>query len=200
MAVKSWPAGICPASVDIGLQQDVQRTVSRSGKTSTFEMPGARWVMTLTFRNTSERTKTERPRIEALVTSLRSGANRLLAPYFGRPVPNGTLRGTPRLDLPVIAGASTVALRDCNGTLRAGDLIGLGAQVVMVEQDAAPVDGKMVVAVNPAVRAPQAAGTVILWDRPNIQWVLQEKDATKFPYRPGQIRPSFSIELMEDYL
>jgi len=173
-------------------------TRSRSGKYSTFEMPGASWVMTLTFPNSAE--YMDRPRVEALVTSLRGGANRLSAPHFGRPIPNGTLRGAPRLAAAVVAGAGTLSLKDCNGTLRAGDFIGLGGQLLMVEADASPVGGNMTVIVNPAVRRAQAVNAAVAWDSPHILWVLDEQDAVKYPYRPGRYRPSFSIELIEDWV
>ncbi len=197
MGTKNWPVGLCPESIDVGLKQDVQQNRSRSGKTSTFEMPGATWVMTLTFSNSAE--WLDRPKVEALITSLRGGANRLSAPHFGRPIPRGALRGSPLLAASVSAGASSLSLKNCNGTLQAGDFIGLGGQLLMVESDVSPVNGNMTVQVNPAVRLPQSAGTPIVWDRPHVLWVLNEKDATKFPYRPGGMRPSFSIDLIEDW-
>ncbi len=171
---------------------------ARSGKSSTFEMPGANWVMTLTFPNSME--SMDRPKVEALVTSLRGGANRLLAPYFGRRVPNGTLRGAPRLAVVVSAGAGQMMLKDCNGTLKAGDLISIGGQVVMIEADAAPASGQMTVSFSPALRAGHVVNTAIVWDSPLILWKLvQKQDAVKFPYRPGRYRPSFAIELIEDW-
>ncbi|MCX5592793.1 hypothetical protein [Alcaligenes endophyticus] len=198
MKVKAWPTGIAPASVDIGLQQDVQVTRSRSGKHSSFEMPGASWVMTLTFPNSAE--WLSRPKVEALITSLRGGANRLSAPHFGRPIPNGTLRGAPRLDAAVQPGAGQLRLKDCNGALRAGDFIGLGGQLLMIEEDAAPTAGKMTVSVNPAVRVTSAINSPVIWDRPHILWILRDKEGVKFPYRPGRMRPSFAIELVEDWV
>ena len=198
MAIKTWPPSIFPESADVGLKQDVQRNRSRSGKTSTFEMPGATWLMTLTFPDSSE--WQGRPKLEALITSLRGGANRLSAPHFGRPMPNGTLSGAPVLAAAVMAGRGTLSLKNCNGTLQAGDFIGLGGQLLMVESDVSPVNGNMTVQVNPAVRLPQSAGTPIVWDRPHILWVLKEdEDPVKFPYRSGLYRPSFAIELIEDW-
>ncbi|MCQ9615944.1 hypothetical protein L1889_03855 [Paenalcaligenes niemegkensis] len=198
MAIKTWPSELCPASVDVGLHQDVQSTRSRSGKYSTFEMPGASWVMTLTFRNSLE--WMDRPRVEALVTSLRGKANRLSAPHFGRPIPNGTLRGAPRLAQAVTPGSGVLSLKDCNGTLQAGDFIGLNGQLLMVESDASPVAGNMTITVNPAVRLTSAVNTAVEWNRPHILWILDEDDAVKFPYRPGKERPSFAIELIEDWV
>lgn len=198
MAIKKWPESMAVESADIGLLQDVQRNRARSGKNSTFEMPGASWVMTLTFRESSE--WEGRPQIEALITSLRGGANRLLAPHFGRPAPRGSLQGTPRLASTVSPGAGELLLKDCNGTLLAGDFIGLGGQLLMVGEDAVPVDGKMTVSVHPAVRQAQSINALVQWNRPEILWLLDEKEGVRFPYRSGGHRPSFSIRLIEDWI
>ncbi|XJC79865.1 hypothetical protein ACHFCA_34825 (plasmid) [Delftia tsuruhatensis] len=198
MKVKVWPPGVVPESVDVGLQQDVQRTRSRSGKYSTFEMPGASWEMTLTFPNSAE--WLDRPKVEALITSLRGGANRLSAPHFGRPIPNGTLRGAPRVAEVATSGAGIIKLKDCNGSLRAGDFIGVSGQLFMVEDDVTPVSGHLTVAVNPAVRQSLAVNTSVVWDSPHVLWILKEQDAVKFPYKGGRSRPGFSIELIEDWI
>lgn len=197
MAVKYWPEDILVANADIGIKYDVQLTVSRSGSISTYSLPGARWMATISFPIDQESGK--RPRIEALLASLRGGANRLSAPHFGRPIPNGSLRGTPSLAVQVLANQSTLSLKNCNGDLKAGDLIGLPGQVVMIESPAVPVSGAMTVQINPPTRAQHAVNTPIAWSRPPILWVPKDSSEIKTPYRAHLFRPGFSIELVEAY-
>lgn len=189
-----WPANIKVGSVDFGISYDVQINVRRSGGVYTFGLPGARWVATVTFDNDHE--EEQRPRIEALIASLRGGARRLSMPHFGRPVPRGTLRGTPVLNTLALPGNNSVQLGQCNGGLYAGDIIGVGGQLLYVEGDASPSGGVMSVNVSPAVRNQVNAGTPVVWNRPEALWIPKDSTAGPFPYKP-KIRPSFSVEFVE---
>ncbi len=141
----------------------------------------------------------KRPRVEALIASLRGGANRLSSHHFGRPIPNGSLRGAPTLAATALANQSTLSLQNCNGDLKAGDLIGLPGQVVMIENPAVPVSGAMTVQINPPLRAQHAPSTPVTWNRPQILWVPKDASEIKTPYRAHFFRPGFSIDLVEAY-
>lgn len=194
MSTIYWPANIKIGSADYGISYDVQINVRRSGGVYTYGLPGARWVATITFDNDAE--TLQRPQIEALITSLRGGARRLSMPHFGRPVPRGTLRGSPVLNTLALPGQNTVQLGNCNGGLLSGDILGIGGQLVMIEADTNPSGGVMTAAVSPAIRNQVTAGTPVVWNRPEAIWITKNSTAGPFPYKP-MYRPSFSVEFVE---
>lgn len=195
MSTITWPYELSGAAFDCGIEYDVQFDVSRSGQIDSYGLPGSRWLGTLTVAEGSERKN--RPLIEAIIVSLRGGARTLSMHHLGRPVPNGTLRGSPTVATQTARGDNTVALANCNGTLRAGDFGGLGSEWYMVEEDAEPTAGAMTVKVSPAVRSIHTVGTAWVWNRPRLLWIPKSNVAGPFPYIPGRIRPGFAIELVE---
>lgn len=193
MSTIVWPSSVVPAAVDYGIEYDVQINVMRSGRVDTYGLPGARWTATITPKNDND---AGRAPIEAVIVSLRGGARRLSMGHFGRPVPHGTLRGSPVLSAPTTVGANTIAISSANGGVKAGDILGLGTQMLMVEEGADPSSGAMTVKVSPCVRAIYSASTAVVWDHPTMLWIPRSSTAGPFPYLPGY-RPQFSIELVE---
>jgi hypothetical protein len=194
MTTIAWPSNVRPGAADFGIEFDVQLTVMRSGRVNTFGLPGARWVATITFDNDHE--EEQRPRVEALILSLKGGANQLAMPHFGRPIPRGTLRGSPTLGANVPPGAEIFPILNATGSLLKGDIIGVGGQLLMVVNDAFPANGRIDVQVSPSTRRAYSAGTAVVWNRPTCLWIPKTSTAGPFPYRPN-MRPGFSIELVE---
>lgn len=184
------------SAFDYSIAFDVQIVTTRNGRVYTYGLPGARWGCTLAFANDAEGTM-RRPATEALIVSLKGGANRLQMPHLGRSLPNGTMRGTPVLNGAVIAGAEQLTLSGVNGTLKAGDFIGVPNQLLMVTADASPTSGNMVVLTEPPLFSGYASGTPITWNAPTTLWIPQNSTAGPFPYASGKSRPSFSIDLVE---
>lgn len=195
MAIINLPARFPVSAGDYSIAFDVQMITTRNGRVYTYGLPGARWTVSLSFPNDSEQGL--RPAIEALLVSLEGGANRLSMGHLGRKLPNGTLRGTPTLSGAHSAGAKQLVLANCNGTLKAGDIIGVPGQMVMVVADAAPTSGNMVVLTRPALFAGYASGTAIVWNQPTTLWIPQNSTAGPFPFRPGKARPGFSVDFVE---
>lgn len=195
MANINWPATMQTGAVAYGIEYDVQITVARDGRIRTYGLPGARWTALINFEPEVE--TMQRPAIEALVVSLQGGANRLVMQHLGRPVPNGTMRGTPTLQNSIAAGAVSANLTGVNGTLKKGDLIGFVNQVVMITADTSPSSGNMTVAFSPPVRAAYNAGQAIVWNKPTMTWVPRSATAGPFPYAQGGVRPPISLELVE---
>lgn len=195
MATINWPASIKVGAVDYGIEYDVQLNVRRNGRVDTYGLPGARWVASIRFENELEQMM--RPAIEALLVSLEGGANRLSMPHFGRPRPNGTLTGSPTLQTTAAAGSKSLALANCNGTLKAGDIIGVPGQFVMVLADATPVANNMTVSISPCLRVQQTSGTAVTWNKPTTLWIPKSSTAGPFPYLQNKVRPGFSVEFVE---
>lgn len=195
MAVKTWPAALTTGPVDYACEFDVQMSIYRSGRVTTFGLPGARWTCSLRIEPDSEHRI--RPAIEALVMSLEGGANQLSMHHFGRPRPNGTLTGSPTVGSPITKGARSIVMANCNGGLKTGDIIGLPGQFVMVLADATPSFGNMAVSVSPTIRANHNSGTAITWNKPTVLWIPRSNIAGPFPYAQGKFRPGISIDFVE---
>lgn len=195
MAIRTWPANIRVGAADYGIENDVQISIYRSGKVTTFKLPGARWVASMRFENDPQR-----PAVEALVASLDGGANRLSMPHWGRPRPNGALTGNPTVAAPVAAGAKTFTMTGANGGLKAGDIIGLPGQFVMVLFDAIPFATNLTVEVSPDIRAAHNSGTAITWNKPTQLWIPRTNVAGPFPYMPGKSFPAFSLDFVEAWV
>ena len=191
-----WPSSLSVvAALDLSIEYDVQLNIARSGRVDTYGLPGARLVAVVTFA--ADKETRYRPQIEALVASLRGGARALSMHHLGRPTPNGTLTGSPTVATATAKGDNTIALANCNGTLKAGDMIGVGTELFMVEEDATPVSSAMTVKVSPAVRSINAIGTAVIWNNPKILWIPRSNVAGPFPFVGGNLRPGFSLELVE---
>lgn len=198
MATINWPANIQTGPVDYAVEFDVQITVYRNGRITTYGLPGARWTCSVRFEHDLEHLM--RPRVEAMLVGLRGGANRLSMPHWGRPQPNGTLRGTPTLAAPVAAGAQSIQMTNCNGGVRAGDFLGLPGQFFMVMADANPFATNMTVQVDPAIRAAHNSGTPVVWNKPTTLWIPRSAIAGPFPYSQNKVRPAFSADFVEAWV
>lgn len=113
---------------------------------------------------------------KALQVGLRGAANVLAAHDPLRPLPLGTLRGTPTLAAAAAEGDTTATLAcglgQAGATLVAGDWLqfgsGLGtSQMVMLMADAV-VDGagNCPIVFEAPLRAAMAAGTAVTWNKP----------------------------------
>src|SRR5262245_54954645 len=119
MAIVTWPSDVRIAAFDAGLEFDVQFNIALNGSITTYGLPGARWFCTLTFPPEAE--TIQRPKLEALLVSLEGGASRLQMHHWGRPMPNGTMRGSPTVNASTAAGLKQIQLANVNGTLLRGD-------------------------------------------------------------------------------
>lgn len=175
---------------------DVEITYSRSGKIYTRALPGMRWVVQIQFPPVGVAYLAQRRKLEALLMSLRGGANRLLLWHLLTPTPLGTLSGTPTVNGTALAGASTLNITGAPGlTLLRGDRIafGSGGQRVMVTEDAS-LNGAVVF--EPQLRADVTSGTAVVWNKPTSRYVLRQP-MNEFPAQKT-VLPGFSIELVEE--
>lgn len=114
MADFTWPTDggreFYPEAFDESVEFDVELTVARSGRVSTRSLPGARWLLTMAFPETTVAYLAYRRRLEAFLMGLRGGADRLLLWNLLTPEPLGSMRGTATLAASVAAGDTTAQL------------------------------------------------------------------------------------------
>lgn len=188
------PAGAkwaIPLSADFGLRQNALVSTSMDGTVQRFELPGARWVMTLNFNN---QTWDDRAKLEALFASMRGQINPMSMGHPMRRIPRGTMRGSPTLNGSHAQFATTLNITG-TGTLLAGDMLGVNGQLVMVT---ANTDiSAAVVPITPYLRAAQTNGTAITWDWPRALWIPTDAEV-RLPLGPGsRICGPFSVSLTE---
>lgn len=197
MAIRTWPTDIRIGWADYAVEFDVQFNVFRNGSIVTYGLPGGRWTAVIGFEPEVE--SMQRPKIEALIMSLEGGANRLRMHHHARPIPNGTMRGTPTAQFAATTGAKQVQMTGVNGTLNRGDIIGILGQMIYITTDATPSGGNMTVDISPPLRNALTPGTAVTWNKPTADFIPKSSTAGPFPYRQAQVRPGFSIELIEAY-
>jgi hypothetical protein len=118
MATEIWPTGD-PAfrllQYDEGLEWNVQVSAGRAGNVTTRSLPGIRWLGALYIPPETVANDIYRGRVEALIAKLDGGENRLAMFNLARPVPNGTLRGSPTISGAHATGVSSIVLANCTG-------------------------------------------------------------------------------------
>lgn len=105
--------------------------------------------------------------------------------------------GTPHVPAAIAQLAGTVTISHIAGrTLKAGDLIGIGGQLVRVMSDAvADGSGQMPVEFLPRIRVAMGPGAVVTWDRPTATFMLKA-DGVPTVWRGGSFDGA-SLELTE---
>lgn len=141
---------------------------------------------------------------QALIMQLRGQTNQLALWNHGRSAPRGTMRGTMTLNIAAAQGATTlsiIAATEAAKTLKAGDLLGLGAgvtqQVVMVMADAtANGSGVISVTTEPPLRNARLIAATVTWDKPKA--LFRRKQSTASWDYENIVASGFGLELIED--
>jgi hypothetical protein len=119
---------------------------------------------------------TEGQQREAFFDRLQGQVHRIAIGNLRRPLPLGTMRGTPTLSATVAQLANTATIQTTAGaTLLAGDMFNFGgAQLVRVMADAtANGSGLMTVEFAPRARQSYPASTAIQWSAPTGTFMLK---------------------------
>ena len=91
---------------------------------------------------------------------------------------------------------SAASAYDPYATLKAGDMIGAGGQLVQVVADAtAGADAVITASIRPALRAQVAAGSAVLWDKPTATFILTSPEV-RVGYRPA-LGEEIALDFME---
>jgi hypothetical protein len=187
-----------PVRADFGLRPNVRLSTSPFTEgVKTVEIPGARWVATLTF---APQAGEERARVESFFASVRGQANRIRMGHPSRKRPRGTIGGSVFVqgDLPRGWLGATLYGLSPGATLLAGDLVGINGQLLMVTSDqVANGSGVMSIGFAPGLREPVSANTAVEWNNPKTTWILTDNEV-RVPHAPG-VSPSFSVDLMETW-
>lgn len=169
MATFDHPAALVPESIEWGsLKRAVQSRSPTTGATESIEFPAERWQLSVTY---PPRTAQSGGLAEAFFSRVVGGVDRIRIYNFRRPVPTGTMRGSPTLAATVTRGAQSLTI-NTTGTLGAGDFFKIGDQLFQSMADVAPVSGVLTVPLVQRVRSTLVAGAAVQWDRPTALFIL----------------------------
>ncbi len=187
MAAYTWPAAWMPRRFRMFIAPN-ERSFSGyySGQTQALDLLGESWRMELEL---AEMTGLVGQQVQAFLDRLRGRVNTITIGNIQRPVPVGTMRGTPTLLASAAQLASTIQIATTAGaTLLAGDCIGFGGQLSRVMTDAtADGTGHMTVEILPRVRIAQTAGASVLWDHPTANMILAAGGGSPVDFTPGSL-------------
>ena len=200
MADITWTTALPrPASFEFGLRSpSLVYTSPLSGDAQTASLPGAdRWVVRMEW---PALTRDRSMALEAFLASLRGRVNRLVVWNLGRPALRGAGGGTP-----VVNGAnqtgSTINIsglpNNLTGWARAGDMLGIGGQLVMVTASVnSNGSGQAAVSIVPPQRVAPSNGSAIVVAAPTARFVAAE-DTVRWRYGRPAMATGHQIELVE---
>lgn len=193
MSLLTLPSWFLPRSVSLDLRTNQRVGASMfGGSEQAVDLLNDRWVMNVSLADSWHADAAAR---EAFIASFRGQVNWVALWHFVRARPRGTMRGTPVLVGTHAQGASALSITSgtAGGTLLAGDMLGVGGLLCMVQSDVT-LDGSGAGTVNIVnrLRAAQAGGASITWDRPTALFRLLDHSGAV--YQPGQASgPSFTF-------
>lgn len=185
-----------PQSFTAGVRASVLVSTSPlNGAVQTVELLGDRWLFSLEY---SPHTLADQSALEAFWFRVRGQVNRVSMWHFGRPIPRGTMRGSPSLGSTAGRGSTTLSINTSDtATMLAGDMLGVGSQLVQVAQDTqANGAGVMTLPITSPLRAQVASGTTLVWDHPTAIFMLSSNE-TRVAYGVGAVHPGFGVDLVE---
>jgi len=193
MSLITLPAAFEPRTVQLDLVTNQRvRADPFGGSEQATDLLNDRWTMSCALPDSPHAWGAWR---EAFIASFRGQTNWVALHHFVRPEPRGTMRGTPTLVGSHAMGARTLAITGgtAGGTLLAGDMLGVGGLLCMVQSDVT-LDGAGAgaVAIVNSLRVAQSGGAAVTWDRPTALFRLL--DASGVAYAPGVAGgPSFEF-------
>lgn len=195
MSTIALPSDFCPR--DFSLRMQVNQVVFSSpfgGSEQVVDRSNDRWTasVTLPARRTGDGAA-----VEAFIGSMRGMTNTVNLHHFARPIPRGTMRGSPTtINNPALAGGDSLSIAAAPAvTLKAGDMIGVAGLLLMVAADCvANGVGNITVPLVNRLRFGFPAGSAVTWDRPKAAFRLASSSSVQFV--PGY-SPEVSFEFLE---
>lgn len=141
----------------------------------------------------------EGAQLDAFINAQRGGINLVDLYHYGRPTPRGTMRGTMTLNAAAAAGAASIVVTAGAGqagtTLLAGDLVGVGGLLLMV-QDNATANGSGVITLNITnrLRNARSSGAAVTWNQPTASFRMVGTPAVSYV---GTQVQGFSMDFIE---
>lgn len=193
MADIAWPASMRPESMVWTIQKaGVSFRSPYAGSIEAVTFPGWFWTISATIPN---RLSTDGAEVEAFWEGMAGAEDAVLVYHWLRPVPRGTMRGTPVVNATAVRGDQVLKITTAQ-TLLAGDLFKVGNTVFKARYDCVAVAGVLTVPLVGRVRTTLAAGTAVVWDRPTVRCLVPSFNHSSV-YQGGGVMAAIPIDLEE---
>lgn len=194
MTTLLFPPRLCPASFAIYLKTTQRSHASPfGGSEQVVDLLNDRWMISMSLPNT---TKADRAAIvEAFIASFRGMTNTVNLWHMKRPIPRGTMRGSP-ISWGMPQGSATQKITTTAGaTLLAGDMVAVEGLLLQASDDCvADGGGILTMPLVNRLRRAVVGTTAVTWDRPSIPFRLVSTAAVQ--YVPGYV-PSINLDFAE---
>jgi hypothetical protein len=178
MAILNWPAyrWASPATVRWAIQ--VQRaawSAAYTGQAQRISHLADRIRVSMTMPVARDEAAAQR---EAFLLRLNRSGDWVRLWHFARPIPLGTLRGSPTASA-ATRGATSLTLQTTAGaTLVGGDLLGVAGQIIQVAYPGATANGSgaIVVPLVSPLRVAVSNAAAVTWDKPTGTFQLLGAD------------------------
>lgn len=176
-----------PLQMEWTLQANTQAFTSPlSRAVQTYELPGARWRVSLPYYNLRD---PDAALLQAFLVSLRGRANRFTVHNMARPRPRGLATGAPLVN-GAGQGGTTLATDgwtpSITGILKAGDFFGVNGELKMAVADASSNSlGQATFTFEPPLRASPADNAPLSTTKPTATFMLDEDASSWTTHAPG---------------
>ena len=173
MTTYSWPNALCPSSMEWRINRSgAQFRSPFNAALQAIDFVGDWWSVAFAVPPNPTADGVD---AELLLQSLAGGGNRLAVYHYTRPIPLGTMRGSPTVQTQAARGDAQLVLTVTSGaTLKAGDFVKTGGQLFRVYSDCTAAATTLTVPLVNRVRATIASATAVIWDSPTIDMIMPE--------------------------
>ena len=188
----AWPEALPPQLMVWSIQKaGVAFRSPYAGSVESVTFPGWYWKISVTLK---PRRAKDGGLAEAFFEGIAGGGDIVLVYHWLRPVPRGSMRGTPTVAVAGFRGDRSIVITT-GGTLLAGDLFKVGNTVHKAMADCAPIAGRLTVPLVARLRTTATVGDPVGWDHPTVRCLLPSM-SNGSSYRPG-VMEGTAIDLEE---
>lgn len=201
MATVDWPTSraFAPSQMKFGAMTPKSAwSAMYTGQTQSISHLADRLMCTVTLPPCG---RSEAGQRLAFFMSLSSKGDWVRLGMRNRPVPQGTLRGTPTAQASASAGAYTLSVQTTAGaTMIGGDALGINGQLLLTAYAGATANGSGVMSLPLVlpIRAAISSAAALTWSSPTATWQLAS-DMIDFDYPSYSLQSGLQIMLREVY-
>lgn len=194
MANITWPSDLYPSEFSLKRYTKVFRGNSNyTQKGQTYNLLNDRWLCSLSIPS---KDAASAGKVDALMNSLRAGANTVSLWHMQRPNIFGSIGTSPTCQAASI-GSSTISLTvPAGSSLYAGDMLGISGQLLQVAFDCTTATTTLAVILVGRTRKAIAGGSAVTTASPTVQFRLIGSASST--YGPGGRIIGQTLEFAED--